>query len=261
LFGVEVTHVIGATRGIRDRQRLANAVRLVTFSTRLGAPGTAVARRVAERLGFRYFDWEITSEAAAQAGVPPGVIEGSERAQSLLSRVMERLLITGVYANDEELGRLSSTTMASAITTLGSREYRSFVERVVVELGRQGEAVIVGHASQVILGYEPGVLKILLTGSVEGRAKRLAVEEGRTQEEAMKLIVDSDEERKAFFRQAYSVDLLNPDLYDLILNLDRLSIDGAVEAVVRMAKSEFPLGGDSRREPESAGVRGPIQVH
>jgi cytidylate kinase len=261
LFAVSVTHVLAATSGIRERQRLANDVRLVTFSVRLGAPGAAIARRVADCLGFRYYDWEITSEAAARAGVPPSVMADSERAQSLLSRVMDRLLVTGVYANDEELGRLSSTTMASAIATLSSREYRSFIERVVVEFGHQGEAVIVGHASQVILRYEPGTLKVLITGSVEGRAKLLAAEEGRTPEEALSLVADSDEERKSFFKQAYGVELLSAELYDLTLNLDRLSIEGAVDAIVRVAKSDSPATRSSRREAGDAIVRNPIQVH
>jgi cytidylate kinase len=171
---------------------------------------------------------------------------------------MDRLLVTGVYANDEELGRLSSNTMASAISTLGSREHRSFVERVVVELAHQGQAVIVGHASQVLLGYEPGVFKVLITGTTEGRARMLAAEEGRTAEEAMKLVASSDEERMSFFKQAYGVDLLNADLYDLTLNLDRLSIDDAVETIVRIAGSEPLAAGDRRKEPEDAVVRRPV---
>jgi cytidylate kinase len=215
---------------------------------------------VAERLGFRYHDWEITSEAAARAGVPTDVIAGSERAQSFLSRVMDRLLATGVYADDEELGRLSSATMASAVATLRSREHRSLVERVIVELAHQGNAVIVGHASQVILGYEPGVLKVLLSGSAEGRARRLAEEESRTPEEALKLVNDSDDERRSFFRQVYGADLLNAELYDLVLNLDKFSVEEVVETIVRMAQSPMPLQ-NAREETEDAVLRGPVQVH
>jgi cytidylate kinase len=125
-------------------------------------------------------------------------------------------------------------------------------------LAHQGQAVIVGHASQVLLGYEPGVFKVLITGTTEGRARMLAAEEGRTAEEAMKLVASSDEERMSFFKQAYGVDLLNADLYDLTLNLDRLSIDDAVETIVRIAGSEPLAAGDRRKEPEDAVVRRPV---
>ena len=52
----------------------------ITVAVQLGSDGFAVARNVAEHLGFRYYDWEITSQAADEAGVLyRPVLRGAER--------------------------------------------------------------------------------------------------------------------------------------------------------------------------------------
>lgn len=205
---------------------------VITFAVRLGSHGSEIARLVAERLDYRFYDWEITSQAAERAGVSTSVVAASEQAQSFLERTIERLRITGVYESDDPSGRLSSAAMSSAIVALGSREYREFVERVVLELSSQGRAVIVGHAGHVVLAKQADVLKVLVTGSVDKRASRVAEDEEKTSEAAHKIVRDSDNERKAFFKQTYSVDLLNADLYDLTLSSDRLSVEAAAAVII-----------------------------
>jgi cytidylate kinase len=228
LFRVPVTHVIASYRPYRTEC----PDRIVTFTVRLGSQGNQTARLVANKLGFRYYDWEITAEAASRAGVPPNVVAASEQAQTFVERVLERLLLTGVSDGEEPVGRFSSLAMSSAISALGSRQYRQFVERVVLELAQRGNAVIVGHASQVLLAGQPGVFRVLVTGSQERRAQRVAAEEGRDLDDARKMVRESDYERKSFFKQTYAFDLLNADGYDLILNSDRLSPDAAATAVM-----------------------------
>ena len=71
---------------------------IVTFSNQTGAGGHAIARAVAEKLRFRYYDWEIISQAAAEAGVSPEVlaVAESEGSPGFLERMMARLAGLGV---------------------------------------------------------------------------------------------------------------------------------------------------------------------
>ena len=54
----------------------------------------------------------------------------------------------------------------------------------------------------------------------------------------MKAIERSDHERGAFIRYAFGVDWENPEIYDLVLNMDKLSIDLAVNNVINLARSD-----------------------
>jgi hypothetical protein len=57
-------------------------------------------------------------------------------------------------------------------------------------------------------------------------------------EMAIEAIHQSDHERGAFIKFAFKVDWDNPELYDLVLNMDNLTIDLAVDTVLRIANSE-----------------------
>ena len=56
---------------------------VVALSVQNGSNGYTIARRVAEALRFRYYDWEITLEAARIAGVPPAEVAAAERVRAL----------------------------------------------------------------------------------------------------------------------------------------------------------------------------------
>jgi hypothetical protein len=76
-----------------------------------------------------------------------------------------------------------------------------------------------------------------VTASVERRVQNL-IERGFTREGALKAIERSDHERSTFIKFAFGVDWENPGLYDVILNMDKLSVPLAVNTVVQMARSE-----------------------
>src|SRR5688500_16714265 len=59
---------------------------VVTFSIQIGSDGYTIARTVAQRLGYRYYDWHITSAAASAAE------GGAEESPSLVDRMMSRLM-------------------------------------------------------------------------------------------------------------------------------------------------------------------------
>ena len=211
----------------------------ITFAVQLGSDGFAIARAVAERLNYHYLDWEITSRAAADAGVSPETIAASEQNRSTLQSIVQSLLASSSLVSEEVSFYTgpSATDMSSAIGALNTGGYRNFVESVVRQLADAGEAVIVGHAGQVILRDEPHVLKVLICGSQRRRAERLAAETNTSVDSALTTVVNSDKERRAFFKKAYGIELLFPQHYDISVNTDRLNFDQVVDSIVASAES------------------------
>src|SRR5690606_35375931 len=147
---------------------------VVTFSIQLGSDGVALARAVSDKLGFRYLDNEVISQAAAIAGVSPDTIAAAERWPTFVERMLERLALTTVVSE----GVLPTPPTANPATMmLTSADYRQLVEQVVQSLAAEGRCVIVGHAGQAILRNKPQVFKVLVHGSKDRRAARLAKEE------------------------------------------------------------------------------------
>ena len=180
----------------------------ITVSRTLGANGTEVARRVADELGYQIYDTEAITRMAQALGFPESVREADEKVPSIFQRLFSHK--PTVYFD-----RLYS---------------------VIYELAKQGDAVFLGRGSHVLLRAFDCALHVRVIASAERRIRTL-IDRGFGREEAARLIKQSDDERGGFIKFAFGVDWEDPGLYDLVLNMDKLSVGLAVTAVVSLARS------------------------
>lgn len=181
----------------------------ITFSRKMGANGTEIARQVAEKLGYHFYDTEAIEKTAREMGFLESVKEIDEKVPSLFQRLFS-------HKPAIELDRLNS---------------------VVYDLAKKGNAVFLGRGSHILLKSFNCALHIRVTASLEKRIQNL-IERGFHREVALRAIQQSDHERSTFVKYAFGVDWETPELYDLVLNMDKLSIDLAVNIVLNMARSE-----------------------
>lgn len=204
---------------------------VVTVARTLGSAGEDVARAVAQRLDFRYVDYQIIQEAAREAGASPEAVAEAQRAPSLLTRILETLarnpsMPEAVWANPTPL--IESPLYTSA-------DYRKFVERVIVETAEQGRAVIVGHAAQAVLKHRPDVLRTLITGSLDHRARRIARSMAIDEKSARKTAERSDQDRLIYVDRFYHIGWLAPDSYDICISTDEINPEQAADLIVSVA--------------------------
>lgn len=211
------------------------APRVVTFSVQIGSDGFAIARGVAARLRFRYLDWQITSQAAMheRLHVPP------EPSPDFVDRLLSRLSAATVLEEEMPATLIPPRPeiLRDALRKLAQKEVRAEMEEVVRELATEGNAVIVGHGSQVVLRDWPGAIKVLVYASLDKRVARFAAEQHSTTEDAVRTVNELDNMRRSFFKGAYGVDWLDASLYDLAINTDYISVGAAVEAIEAAAKA------------------------
>jgi cytidylate kinase len=182
----------------------------ITVSELLGTDGERIAQEVAKSLNYTYYGEEELLKAADQMGFLGDVKRLDEKSPALLERFFsERPKV--------HLDRLQS---------------------VIFELAKKGDAIFFGKGSQLLLNSFGCALHVLVTGSPEKRIDRMMRQKGVGREIAEKIIEGSDHDKKGFFRFAFNQDWLNPHLYDLILNTDKLSVESAAKMVVDAAKSE-----------------------
>ncbi len=212
------------------------------MSVQAGSGGFNIAHHVAEQLGLRYYDWEITSEAANRAGVPASEVLASERVPGFVERMMRRLgaVSTVSIEGGASFGDPSPAMWNSAVASLNSDDYRPFIERVVNELADQGHALIVGHAGQYVLRKRPDVIKVLILGSEDKRAKRLMKEQNLDEKQALLNVRTSDKDRAELLKKVYKFDWLDASKYDLTINTDNISTDVAIDAIIAAAKNVNP---------------------
>lgn len=212
---------------------------VITLSVLNGSGGYSVAHHVADRLGLRYYDWEITSEAANRAGVAPSDVVAAERVPGFFERMMGRLGAVSAMTVEGGAGFAdpSPAVWDTALQSFNSDAYRQVIEQVVEELANQGNALIVGHAGQHILRQRPDVLRVFVTGSLGSRSERLALEQGIDFVKAEAMVKQSDKDRRDLLKRLYSFDWLDSSYYDLTLNTDRLATEFAADTIVAAAEA------------------------
>ncbi len=181
----------------------------ITFSRKMGANGTAIAKQVAEKMGYRFYDTEAIENAAREMGFLKNVKEIDEKAPSLFQRLFS-------HKPAIELDRLNS---------------------VVYELAGRGDAVFLGQGGQILLRDFNCALHVRVTASLEKRIQNL-IERGMHREAASKAIEGSDHERSSFIRFAFKADWENDKLYDIVLNMDKVTVKLAVDTILTMARSD-----------------------
>ncbi len=184
----------------------------ITFSRKMGSEGSEVARKVASELGYRFFDTKAINRQAQELGFLESVQAIDEKTPSLFHRVFSRRPMVA-------LERLYS---------------------VLYELAKDGSAVFLGRGSHLLLRDVPGTLHVRVVAS-PGTCLRTLTDQGLNPEAAARAIKRTDDERGAFVQFAFGVNWDDPSRYDLVLNMDKLSIQMAVDAVAQLVCSpEFP---------------------
>jgi cytidylate kinase len=182
----------------------------ITVSELIGTYGEQIAREVARSLNYLFYGEEELLNAAGEMGFFTDVQKIDEKGPPLLERMFSEK----------------------------PKVYLDRLQAVIYEVAKKGDAVFFGKGSQLLLNSFGCALHALVTGSEEKRIERIMEEKGVGREIAEKIIDRSDHDKNNFFRFAYNEDWLNPRLYDLILNTDKLSLDSAVTMVVDAAKSD-----------------------
>jgi cytidylate kinase len=183
-------------------------VKIITLEREYGSGGTLIAKSLAERLGWKLWDEEITAEIARAANVDTLAAKRcDERVDPFLYRLFK------VYAR-------GSYERALAIGDSRVFDTDCMVEmlhRVIEGVASRGDCVIVGRGSPYILRNRANAFHVFIYAPVEEKVRRLR-SIGKTEKEALQLVEEVDRERADFIRHYFGAQWPHRPLYNLMIN-------------------------------------------
>jgi len=221
--------------GIAAKEVSALAANVVCISRTDAALGEEVGRLVAKRLGFQYVDEQVVERAARLAQVDPALVSAVEKRQPLLRSLLSKLAVASDFV---EPAALTAGVPWFAMSPEPTRDrttpedLRALIQAAINEIATNERAVIAAHAASMTLATRLDVLRVLVTASVETRARRLAEDRGITPATAAGLIADGDRNRHNYFRRFHNITAELPTHYDLVINTDSLDAEQAAEVIV-----------------------------
>ncbi len=179
---------------------------IVTISRGTLSGGEALAECLAGRLGIPAISREVIRDAASRYGI----------AENLLSRHLEEApgIVQRRFGSSEE-----------------RRHYLLAIQTALAERAREGDFIYHGHAGHLLLKKLPGVFKVRLIAPMAYRVRMVREKQGLSEEEGVKYIEQVDKGRTRWAKFLYNVDWQDPLLYDLVINLEYLSLDTACSMI------------------------------
>jgi cytidylate kinase len=197
-------------------------IRVVTVEREYGSGGAAIARNLADRLGWKLWDEELTAEIARVAQVDHKVAACcDERVDSLLYRLFK------VYAR----GSYERALPVAEARPCDTDQMFATMEKVVRDVTSRGPCVIVGRGSTYFLRGRPDSFHAFIYAAVEEKLRRLK-SIGKSEKEARQLIDEIDRDRAAFIRHYFGVEWPHRPLYNLMIN-SKLGDEIVVEMVLQ----------------------------
>jgi hypothetical protein len=108
------------------------------------------------------------------------------------------------------------------------RPYKILTQLALLEYAIQGNVAYFGYSGHLLLPGIPHAVRVRILAPEDLRVRLMRDrEEGLTEEEARERIRQQDDERTRWTRFMYGKNLRDPALFDLCINLERISFDTA----------------------------------
>ena len=197
---------------------------VITISRQVGAGGTVLGKKIADALGYDYYDKKILELASAKTGISEEVFERAEKEHNSFLYS----LATANYAG------YSASLFNIEMNT--SDNLFAIQSNIIKEIAQKGNCVIVGRCANQVLDEEKDVLKVFLHADKDFRVANVAEQNNMILKDAEALVKKLDKKRAAYYNFFTSGTWGDASDFDLCLNTSTIGFDKAVDLIVGCAK-------------------------
>jgi cytidylate kinase len=116
------------------------------------------------------------------------------------------------------------------------KHYLMCFKAALLDAITQGSIIYHGNLAHVLLDDIPSVLRVRINAPVEDRIKILMHEEDVSRADAIDKVREIDQRRKRWTQFLYDAETRSPILFDLVLNIGKMSIEDGIELVASEAQ-------------------------
>ncbi len=184
---------------------------IITISRGSYSRGKEVAEKLAHSLGYQCLSRDILLEASELYNIP------------------EIKLVRAIHDAPSILERF----------TYSKESYVAYIRAALLRHVQKDNVVYHGLAGHFLLQGIPHVFKVRIIADLEDRVKEEMKRENISAEEARRILLKDDEERRKWSKTVYGIDTWDPSLYDLVIKIKGVTVEGAVDIIKCSLKGPF----------------------
>ena len=191
--------------------------KVITIGRQFGSGGHNIGEKLAEKLGFSYYDKNLIELAAEKSGMSHGVFSEAD----------EKAANPWLYAALSQTGQTHINMNLCTNDALFSTQ-----SEIIRNIAKTENAVIVGRCSDYILKDEDvDLINIYVYAPMEARIKRTMERDKVTEAQAVNLIKRNDKQRKLYYDFYTDRKWASHVNYDITINSETFGIDGSVDII------------------------------
>ncbi|MDO4491133.1 MAG: cytidylate kinase-like family protein [Lachnospiraceae bacterium] len=195
---------------------------VITIGCEYGAKGNQIGKKVAETLGYKFYDREVVDAIIQEVGIPKDIME----------KVEEGTVIAGKGAKGDVRGSFSK------YADLTDRAIH-VQKQIIRKLSARESCVIIGRSADYILKEQKPILRIFIYSPDETRIKNVMESHNLSYDDAKLLIREKDKryhQRHLALTGSNRGDRHNRDL---LIDSSLLGVEGTAEYIVSLANKVF----------------------
>ncbi|MCI6811353.1 MAG: cytidylate kinase-like family protein [Lachnospiraceae bacterium] len=183
---------------------------IVTIGREYGSGGREIGEKLAEKLGFSFYDRNLLGLVSEQSGVSEDSL--SERDE----RLERHHFPYRIETMSEELFHLQSNIM--------------------LKKAREESCVIVGRCSDIVLKDFANTVHIFIYADEEDRIVRIRERNNLDEVKARKLMKQTEKIRRSYYQYYTDCEWGTRENKDLLINSSKTGIEGSVEVIIAYLK-------------------------
>ncbi len=202
---------------------------VITISREVGSGGGTVARKLAERLNVNYVSKQLMQALEERFNLTPAGIEHLKSTKKNWFTDMFEQLAPNPKATVKVGGYTFTQEFQEAVTV---KDIYKAEKEILNAIADEGSCVIAGRSAFFVLKDRPNKVDIFITASKEARIKRIMEKQGLSREDTLHLIKTIDQGRDNYVKRFTDLSRYDMRNYDLLLDMDYLTEDEAVEKIL-----------------------------
>ncbi len=199
---------------------------VITIGREFGSGGKYIGERLAKDLNLKLYDKELLNKVAEESGMDLKILEEMDEKQE---QSFWYTFAMSLYPQDS----------IDTLTEIPTNE-KLFIEqaKIIEELAKKEDCIIIGRCSNVILRDKPNVLNIFVYSSeLDFKVKRkMKYDSFENELDALKAIERVDKERETYYNYFTKENWGNRKHYDLMIDTSKIGVDASVELIKEYLK-------------------------
>lgn len=197
---------------------------VITINREAGSGGRTVGRKLAEKLGVKYYDKALIEALTDKLGLSVERIEEIKAQKKSLWNEFNLYYQTLVGSASQPM---------QAEVRLDTKSMYETEKRILQELAAKESCVVAGRSGFMVFRTWPNHLSIFIQASMEHRIERMMRKKNITEQKARDIIAKLDADRETYIKKYEDTSRYDTRNYQIVISMDDLTEDDAVEVIMQ----------------------------